>query len=340
VVVDPRKLSDRELQQLSRRFIDQLSSVIGPNVDIPAPDVNTNEQIMAWFTDEYARTHKEMVHLEAAFTGKPMSFGGSRGRKAATGRGGLDVLLAYFEEQGKAVSNLSVAVQGFGNVGSHFARLAHEAGFKVVAISDVSGAIYNGAGLDIPSIATAFEKGGKLDSNVCYSKVGVKSVGHGEGGCKTITNEDLLKLPVDVLVPAALENQIRHDNADDIQAKIVLELANGPTTPEADFVLEEKGVTVIPDILANAGGVTVSYYEWTQNRQNLYWDEEEVNEKLKKKMYRATREVLGLHKEKGISLRQAAYQLALGRLEEAMLLRGWIKPRVKDKIGCVNGCSI
>lgn len=338
ISIDPTELNDRELQQLSRVFIERLSTAIGPTTDIPAPDINTNAQVMAWFTDEYTRLNGGEEHAGAAFTGKPLSLGGSQGRTAATGRGGLEVLLEYLRSQKKDHQNMTVAVQGFGNVGSHFARLADQAGFKVVAISDAEGGVYHTDGLNIAATIKAQEAGGKLDQNVCYPKLNVGQAGKEATDCRAISNNELLELDVDILVPAAIENQITVDNAPDIKAKTILELANGPTTPKADEILHQKGTAVIPDILANAGGVTVSYYEWTQNLQNLYWDEEEVNSKLKKKMQRAAHDVLAQQQD-GITLRQAAYRLAITRLQEAMLLRGWIRPRTQDTVGRVNGHS-
>lgn len=336
ITVNPRELSDSELQHLSRLFVERLGETIGPSKDIPAPDVNTNAQIMAWFTDEYMRLHGSQEHTEAAFTGKPLTLGGSKGREEATGRGGLFALLEYLESQKKDPNGMTVAVQGFGNVGSYFALLADEAGMKVVAISDANGGIYHKEGLNVEAILNAVRKGGSLDANVCYPKLGVKDAGEQATSCKPISNKDLLKLGVDILVPAAIENQITRENANDIQASIILELANGPTTPAADKILDKRNIPIIPDILANAGGVTVSYYEWTQNLQNLYWEEDEVNTKLERKMRTATKEVLNEQKLQTCSLREAAYRLALGRLQETMLLRGWVHPRKEDASGRVN----
>ena len=324
VTIDPQNLSDGELERLSRVFVERLGETIGPNKDIPAPDVNTNAQIMAWFMDEFSRLHASREHAEAAFTGKPVSLGGSLGRDAATGRGGLFTLLAYLKEQGKEPKDMTVAVQGFGNVGSWFARLADKADFKVVAVSDAAGATYHPDGLDIAQVYAAIQSGGSLDQNVCYPKLSVGTVGAAEPGCQTISNDELLELDVDVLVPAALENQITEDNAGNVKASLVLELANGPTTPAADEQLAKSDIPVIPDILANAGGVTVSYYEWTQNLQNLYWEEDEVNQKLERKMQRATQEVLAEQAANGGTLREAAYRVALQRLSETMSLRGWV----------------
>ena len=333
ITIDPQQLSDRELQRLSRQYIAQLGNNIGPTNDIPAPDVNTNAQIMAWFTDEYSRLNNHHEHITATFTGKPIDLGGSLGREAATGLGGLIVLQEYLAQTKQPSSELTVAVQGFGNVGSNFAFLADQAGFKVVAISDAEGGIYHPQGLDIPSVIKAIQHGGKLDRNLCYPKLSVEKAGSSaDDTCEQITNRELLELAVDVLVPAAIENQITGDNADQIKAKLILEMANGPTTPDAQTVLDQKNIPVIPDILANAGGVTVSYFEWTQNIQNLYWSEKEINDKLRQKMQQATCDVLSQQLPAG-NLRQAAYALAIKRLQRTMLLRGWVRPRPQDTAG-------
>lgn len=336
IAVNPQALTDRELQQLSRRFVERLGSVIGPHTDIPAPDVNTNAQIMAWFTDEYARLHGETAHADAAFTGKPISLGGSAGREEATGRGGLITLMEYLAHAGRDHHGLTVAVQGFGNVGSHFARLADEAGLKVVAVSDAQGGVYYPDGCDVAALMAAQKKAGQLQKNVCYPKLSVEEAGQQIAPCRPISNEKLLELGVDVLVPAAMENQLTRKNAHRLRAGIILELANGPTTPDADEILTKRKKVVIPDILANAGGVTVSYYEWTQNLQNLYWSEAEVNAKLEQKMRISLQSVLQIQKNCNCTLREAAYRLAIGRLQEAMLLRGWTRPRPEDLSGHVN----
>lgn len=337
IAVNPQELTDRELQQLSRRFVERLGLVIGPHTDIPAPDVNTNAQIMAWFADEYARLHGETAHAEATFTGKPLSIGGSAGREEATGRGGLFVLMEYLKHARRDHRGLTVAVQGFGNVGSHFARLADEAGFKVVAVSDAQGGVYYPDGCDVAALIMAQKKAGHLQKNVCYPKLSVEEVGKQTASCQLISNEKLLELDVDILVPAAVENQLTKKNARRVKAGIVLELANGPTTPEADAMFAKNKQVAIPDILANAGGVTVSYYEWTQNLQNLYWSEAEVNAKLEQKMRTSLQSILQIQKDCRCTLREAAYRLAISRLQEAMLLRGWTRPRPEDMSGHVNG---
>lgn len=337
IAINPQELTDRELQQLSRRFIERLGPAIGPHADIPAPDINTNAQIMAWFADEYDRLHSGTAHAEAAFTGKPLSLGGSAGREEATGRGGLIALMEYLKHIGRDHHGLTVAVQGFGNVGLHFARLADEAGFKVVAVSDAQGGVHYPDGSDVAALIAAQQKAGQLEKNVCYPKLSVEEAGKQTASCQIISNEKLLELDVDILVPAAVENQLTGKNADRIIADIILELANGPTTPEADKVFAKKKKAVIPDILANAGGVTVSYYEWVQNLQNLYWSEAEVNTKLEQKMRTALQSVLRIQKDSRCTMREAAYRLAIGRLQEAMLLRGWARPRPEDMSGHVNG---
>lgn len=337
IAVNPQELTDRELQQLSRRFVEQLGSVIGPHTDIPAPDVNTNAQIMAWFADEYTRLHGDTAHAEAAFTGKPLSLGGSAGREEATGRGGVIVLMEYLKHTKRDYRGLTVAVQGFGNVGSHFAQLADEAGFKVVAVSDVQGGVFYPDGCDVAALIAAQKKAGQLQKNVCYPKLSVGEAGKQTASCQPISNAQLLELDVDILVPAAVENQLAKKNANRIKAGIILELANGPTTPEADKIFAKNKKVVIPDILANAGGVTVSYYEWTQNLQNLYWSEAEVNARLEQKMRTSLQSVLQIQKDCRCRLREAAYRLAIGRLQEAMLLRGWARPRPEDMSGHVNG---
>lgn len=337
IAVSPQELTNRELQQLARLFVERLGSVIGPHTDIPAPDVNTNAQIMAWFADEYTRLHRDTAHAEAAFTGKPLALGGSAGREEATGRGGLVVLLEYLKHAGLDRQGLTVAVQGFGNVGAGFARLADEAGLKIVAVSDAHGGVYYPGGGDVAALMAARQKAGSLAKNVCYPKLSVGEAGKQTSTCRPISNEKLLELAVDVLVPAAVENQLTKKNANRIKADIILELANGPTTPEADEIFAQKEKVVIPDILANAGGVTVSYYEWTQNLQNLYWSEAEVNSKLEQKMRTTLRSILQIQRDCRCTLREAAYRLAIGRLQEAMLLRGWARPRQEDVSGQVHG---
>jgi len=324
VAVNPMELSDRELQRLTRAFVQTLGEAIGPNIDVPAPDVNTNGQIMAWAVDEYRKLHAGQPHLDATFTGKPVSVGGSLGREEATGYGGLLVLLNYLASKKINKDGLKVAIQGFGNVGSHFARLADKDGMYVVALSDSRGGVFNPDGHNVSALFEGQRMAGHLEQNVCYPRIGVAEAGQKESVCKPITNEELLELPVDILVPAALENQITAENANKIQAKLIVELANGPITPEADEILAKRGIPVIPDILANAGGVTVSYFEWVQNLQNLYWTKDEVNKRLEEKMNTSAKDVFDLAEKEKITFREAAYRIALGRVQEAMVLQGWV----------------
>lgn len=295
--IDPKVLSETELEKLSRSFTRELAPNIGPEVDVPAPDVNTTGKIMNWIADEYSEIVGKST--PAVVTGKPVDKGGSVGREEATGMGGFFVLEQLVEKMGLG-KPLKVAVQGFGNVGSHLSELVEKNGYTVVALSDSKGGIYDENGLDIEKIK-ACKREGKAIS---------------ECGGKLISNEELLELPVDILVPAALENVLTKENASKIQAKIILELANGPTTSEADQVFKEKGIKVVPDVLANAGGVTVSYFEWYQNMHEEIWDLDKVNGELKEKMTAAFEEVWKIHEEKRVDLRTAAYILALQRIVE------------------------
>ena len=301
IVVDPKKLSKTELERLSRAFAARIAHVIGEDVDVPAPDVNTTPEIMSWMIDEYQKI--KGFKSPATFTGKPVSMGGSLGRTEATGRGGLFVLQALLEKLAKEGQTLTVAVQGFGNVGYFFAKLAHEAGFKVVAVSDSRGGVYNKDGLD-PVAVMAFKR-----------KKGVVS---GYSG-KKVSNEELLTLPVDILVPAALENVVNEKNAAKVKARIILEMANGPLTEEAYLALSKKGVTIVPDVLANSGGVTVSYLEWVQGKAGYWWSEEEVNAKLKEMIVRAFTAIWDKSKEKKMPLKQAAFEVAIERITSAMV---------------------
>lgn len=310
IEIDPKALSASELENLTRVFTKALTPNIGPEVDVPAPDVNTNPQIMDWIVDEYSKAVGKKTL--AVVTGKSVDKGGSEGREEATGLGGFYV----FEELVKKL-NLSkdstIAIQGFGNVGSHLARLLFENSYKVVALSDSKGGIFDqsGKGFNINLVKECkLEKG--LISN-CYC---VGSVCDNATGAQKITNEELLELPVDVLIPAALENVIHKDNARNIKAKIIFEMANGPTSFEADEILSEKEIIVVPDVLANSGGVTVSYFEWYQNMKDQRWDIEKVKEELKKLMIDAFENVWRISQEKRISMRTASYVLALQRLAE------------------------
>jgi glutamate dehydrogenase/leucine dehydrogenase len=308
VVVDPSKLTKDELKNLSIAYAKFIAPHIGAWRDVPAPDVNTDGQIMSFMLEAYEK--KVGYQAPATFTGKPLELGGSLGRTEATGQGGVFVLEAYAKAQKLNIKTSTVAVQGFGNVGYYFAKIADELGFKVVAVSDSSSGIYNPKGLDIKSLAEFKDKGG------AFKDYPIKT------GSKLITNSELLELPVTVLVPAALENAITKENMAKISAKVVFEMANGPTTTEADTYLYEKGIDVIPDILSNSGGVTVSYFEWVQNLNGYYWTKEKVNEELKKTITSAFEDIDKTKKAKKISYRRAANYLSLKRIIDAMMLRG------------------
>ncbi len=307
VVVNPRELSLAELERLSRGYIRAIAGSIGVDVDIPAPDVNTNAQIMAWMVDEYAAVVGKRV--PGVITGKPVALGGSLGRDNATAQGGLYVLSALEERLKWDVSKekKTFAVQGFGNAGIHFAKVATEKGYTLVAATDSRGGVYREKGLDAEMLERVKNETGRMP----------KPEQCGDGA-KAISNEELLELECDLLVPAAIENVITSSNADAVKAEVVLELANGPIAPEADETLRKKGVTVVPDILANSGGVTVSYYEWVQNRTGDYWSAEEVQNRLHERLTRETHAVYRVKEEKSIDLRTAAYVHALQRLGEAM----------------------
>ena len=305
VVVDPRELSQAELERLTRRFTYEISAVIGPEVDIPGPDMNTNPQVMAWIMDTYSMHRGAMT--PAVVTGKPLELGGSLGRNAATGRGLVYVLEEYARQKGINLAETTAVIQGFGNVGGAAARFLHELGVKVVGVGDISGALYDERGLNIPALLEHRDRHGVIEGF--------------EGG-EPITNEELLALPCDVLIPAALENQLTGANAGQVRAKLIVEGANGPTMPEADAIFRDRGIVVIPDILANAGGVTVSYFEWVQGLERYQWDEDEVNQRLRQKMVRALHEVMAVAEKDGLPYRQAAYALALRRVAEAVRLRG------------------
>jgi glutamate dehydrogenase (NAD(P)+) len=305
VIVDPHALSMGELERLTRRFTSEISSIIGPDIDIPAPDLGTNAQTMAWMMDTYSMGKGRAV--PACVTGKPVSIGGSEGRADATGRGIVFIAREAVKEFGKNLSDITVAVQGFGNVGGVAARIFHEFGAKVVAVSDVQGGLYNPNGLDIPSLMKSTNQDG-----------GITRIGGGD----RISPTALLELDVDILVPAAVENQITIENAARIRANIVIEGANGPTTPGADRILHERGVFLVPDILANAGGVIVSYFEWVQDLQFFFWNEEQVNAKLEDIMVHTYREVRARARQEDVDMRLAAYLIAVNRVAEAIRLRG------------------
>lgn len=300
ISVDPHELSSSEIEQLTRSFTRQLAEYIGPDVDVPAPDVNTTPQIMAWIADEYGD--------KAVVTGKSINDGGSQGREEATGLGGVIALLALLECRGEKPEGKTIAIQGFGNVGQWAAHFCVQRGMKVVALSDSKGALYAPDGFtDILGLARAKKQYGTLQKAVQQLRIVAKSV----------SEKELFELPVDVIAPAALDSVITDKNASNIKATYVLELANGPTTPQADVLLQKAGKIVIPDVLANSGGVLVSYYEWYQNRNNESWSKQQVFEKLELQMARTVRAVYELQQQKDITLRQAAYIVALQRLQAA-----------------------
>jgi len=305
IVCDPHKMSMGELERLTRRYTAEILDIIGPERDVPAPDMNTNEQIMAWVMDTYSMHARHTVN--AVVTGKPVELGGSRGRREATGRGLLFVTQEACKKFGLKPSETRVVVQGSGNVGGIGATLLHEAGFKVIAISDIRWGLYNPKGLDIPAALAHLHKH--------------KTYEGFEGG-ELITNAELLELDCDVLIPAATENQITTQNVERIKCRILCEGANGPTTAAADEVLERKGVFVIPDILANAGGVTVSYFEWVQNRMGFFWKEEFVNERLHDTMVSSFNDVLRYAEKHKVNMRTAAYMLAIDRVAYETKMRG------------------
>ncbi|MCL6521478.1 MAG: Glu/Leu/Phe/Val dehydrogenase [Firmicutes bacterium] len=307
VVCNPKEMSPRELEELSRGYIRAIAPIVGPEKDVPAPDVYTNPQIMAWMMDEYSRLEGRNVF--GLITGKPVEVGGSLGRSEATGRGCVVTVARAAERLGIDLRKATAAVQGFGNAGSVAARLLAERGARVVAVSDSRGGIHDPAGLDVEAVLRHKQETGSVV---------------GFPGAREITNAELLALEVDILVPAALENQLTGENAGRVAARIVGEAANGPTTPEADAILNRNGVLVIPDVLANAGGVTVSYFEWVQNLYNFYWTEEEVNQRLEAMMIRAFDRVYAMHRERGVSMREAADMVAVQRVYDAMKARGWL----------------
>jgi glutamate dehydrogenase (NAD(P)+) len=305
VIVDPFTLSEGEIRRLTRRHTAEISLMIGPEIDIPAPDVNTNQQIMAWIMDTYSM-HKGYL-VTAVVTGKPPEIGGCQGRISATGYGVMLTTREALKLQDKTFSDVTVAVQGFGNVGSIAAKLMDAQGAKIVAVSDVTGGIANPEGLDV-------------DALLAY--VGKNTFLEGFPDGDVITNEELLSIQCDVLAPCALENQITIDNADHVRATMIAEGANGPTTPEADKILEDKGVFIIPDILCNAGGVTASYFEWVQDLQSFFWSEREIEERMERIMVEAFHAVMAEAEERKVGTRVAAQCLGIRRVAEAAKLRG------------------
>jgi glutamate dehydrogenase (NAD(P)+) len=305
VRIDPRSLSATERQRITRRYTSEIIEVIGPDRDIPAPDLGTDEQVMSWIMDTYSQ--QKGVSVPGVVTGKPIEIGGSHGRREATGRGVISCVLEACRTLDLRLQDAAVAVQGYGQVGRTAARIARELGARVVAISDVEGGLHADSGLDLDAVDRWREENGTLE---------------GLPGADAVTNAELLTLPCDVLIPAAIQNQIDTDNADRIQCRILAEGANGPTSLEADAVLRERGVLVVPDILANAGGVTVSYFEWVQGLQQFFWSEEEVNDRLITLMQRAFHGIHGLAQERGVDLRTAALIRGIGRVAEAKRRRG------------------
>jgi glutamate dehydrogenase (NAD(P)+) len=305
VLCDPNVMSQNELQRMTRRFANEILPFIGPEKDIPAPDLGTNPQIMAWIMDTYST--REGYSVPGVVTGKPMAIGGSAGRPLATARGVTYTTLATLKHRGMSVEDARIVVQGFGNVGGGTVDLMNEQGCTVVGVSDVKGGIYNPEGLNPGALAAHVRDSGSV-------------VGY-EGG-ETVTNDQLLTLECDVLIPAALEGVLTAQNAEDVKATVIVEAANGPTLPEADDIFEDRGIPVVPDILANAGGVTVSYFEWVQDLQAYYWSEDEVNERLRRIMEQSYVDVLALAEERKIRMRTAATMLGVQRVAEAHMTRG------------------
>ncbi|MED5076226.1 Glu/Leu/Phe/Val dehydrogenase [Geobacillus stearothermophilus] len=306
IVCDPRTMSFRELERLSRGYVRAISQIVGPTKDIPAPDVFTNSQIMAWMMDEYSRIRE--FDSPGFITGKPLVLGGSHGRETATAKGVTICIREAAKKRGLSLEGVRVVVQGFGNAGSYLAKFLHDAGAKVVGISDVYGALYDPNGLDIDYLLERRDSFGtvtKLFKN-------------------TISNKELLELDCDILVPAAIENQITAENAPRIKASIVVEAANGPTTLEATEILTQRGILLVPDVLASAGGVTVSYFEWVQNNQGYYWTEEEVEQRLEKVMVKAFNNVYEMAQTRRVDMRLAAYMVGVRKMAEACRFRGWV----------------
>jgi len=305
VLCDPHKLSRAELERLSRRYATEISILIGPNSDIPAPDMNTNPQVMAWMMDTFSM--HQGYSIPAVITGKPLAIGGSEGRLEATAQGVQFVTRDAMIDLGMNPEECTVVIQGFGNVGSNSARLLQELGCKVVGISDIRGGVYNPHGIDIHQALHYSKEHGNLA---------------GLPNTEAVSNWELLTLPCDILIPAALENQLTRHNATHVKARLIIEAANGPTTPEADVILNDRGVTIVPDILANAGGVTVSYFEWVQDLQRFFWAEHEINNRLESIMTRAYRAICEKALQQETNLRMGAYLLAVARVAEATEIRG------------------
>ncbi|HHW35970.1 MAG TPA: Glu/Leu/Phe/Val dehydrogenase [Bacillales bacterium] len=306
IICDPRDMSFRELENLSRGYVRAVSQIVGPTKDIPAPDVFTNSQIMAWMMDEYSRMDE--FNNPGFITGKPLVLGGSHGRESATAKGVTICIYEALKKRNIDIKDAKVVVQGFGNAGSYLAKFMHDAGAKVIGISDAYGALHDPNGLDIDYLLD------RRDSFGTVTKLFKNK----------ISNNDLLELDCDILVPAAIENQITEENANNIKAKVIVEAANGPTTLEATKILTDRGILLVPDVLASAGGVTVSYFEWVQNNQGYYWSEEEVEEKLQKVMVKAFNNVYETAQTRKVDMRLAAYMVGVRKMAEASRFRGWI----------------
>ncbi|HCN58006.1 MAG TPA: glutamate dehydrogenase [Exiguobacterium sp.] len=306
IICDPREMSFREIERLSRGYVRAISQIVGPTKDIPAPDVFTNSQIMAWMMDEYSRIDE--FNSPGFITGKPLVLGGSHGRETATAKGVAIMIREAAAKKGITLEGARVVVQGFGNAGSFLSKFMHDLGAKVIAISDAYGALHDPNGLDIPYL---------LDRRDSFGTVTTLFK-------NTISNKELLELECDILVPAAIENQITEDNAHDIKASIVVEAANGPTTNEATKILAEREILIVPDVLASSGGVTVSYFEWVQNNQGYYWTEEEVHEKLEKVLVNSFNQVYQTAQTRNVDMRLAAYMVGVRKMAEASRFRGWV----------------
>ena len=304
ISIDPSNLSQRELEEVTRKFVDEINDIFGPDTDIPAPDMGTNAQIMAWIMNQYEKYHG---FNPACVTGKPVELHGADGREEATGRGVAIVTRETLKKKGREVAGTRVAIQGFGNVGSFAARILHEMGAKIVAVSDAFGGIQNSNGLDIPKLLEHMEETKKVE---------------GFEDSESIDNAALLAADVDVLIPAAIGGVLTAQNAYDVRAQMIIEAANNPTTPEADHIFDKREILVVPDILANAGGVTVSYFEWVQNRQHFKWELEEIRQRLEKIMIQSFDRVWNVATEKHVSLRVGAYVLGIGRVGRATVLGG------------------
>lgn len=313
VTVNPKELSHKEIERLSREYIRVFYDFIGPDRDIPAPDVYTNAMIMGWMQDEYSKIGRKST--PAIITGKPIALGGSLGRNTATARGAYFTIRELIKEKNIDPKTQRVAIQGFGNAGYYLAKFLYDDGYKIVAISDSRGGIYSEDGLNPNDVMKGKREKGSVHDVYCHGSVC-------DLGFKPLESKEILEIDCDILIPAALENQITKENAPNVKAKIICEVANGPTTPEADEILIEKGVTIIPDILANAGGVTVSYFEWVQNKAGYYWKEEEVEEKLKERIIPAFQRIHTIKKEKNVDMRTAAYIYATSKIVDAIDARG------------------